>query len=112
MLNITLMPSQIDLYQQMHVLSRRMVEAARANDWDLLVDLERDVASLRAALLAEDGEALAPAAVEQKRQLIQDILQDDAEIRRYTEPWMEQVRHFLGGDIRKRKVDQVYGINR
>lgn len=112
MLNIALMPSQIDLYQQMQTLSRRMVEAARANDWDLLIDLERDVVSLREALLAEDGEALAPAAIEQKRRLIQSILQDDAEVRRYTEPWMEQVRHFLGGDARKRKVDQVYGINR
>lgn len=112
MLTIAAMPSQLDLYQQMNALSARMVEAARANDWDLLIDLERDVAALRAALMAEDAEILAPDEIERKRRLIQNILQDDAEVRRHTEPWMEQVRRFLGGDIRKRQVDQAYGINR
>jgi flagellar protein FliT len=113
MLTIAAMPSQIDLYQQMNALSARMVEAARANDWDQLIDLERNVAALRDTLMAEDGnEALAPDEVEQKRRLIQNILQDDAEVRRHTEPWMEHVRRFLGGDTRKRQVDQAYGINR
>lgn len=111
MLNIMMMPSQIDLYQQMHILSTRMVEAARANDWDQLIDLERNVAALRDALMAEDNETLAPEEIKLKRNLIQSILQDDAEVRRHTEPWMEQVRRFLGGDARKRQVDQAYGIN-
>lgn len=111
MLNIMMMPSQIDLYQQMHILSTRMVEAARANDWDQLIDLERNVAALRDALMAEDNETLAPEEIKLKRHLIQSILQDDAEVRRHTEPWMEQVRRFLGGDARKRQVDQAYGIN-
>ena len=111
MLNIMMMPSQIDLYQQMHILSTRMVEAARANDWDQLIDLERNVAALRDALMAEDNETLAPEEIKLKRHLIQSILQDDAEVRRHTEPWMEQVRRFLGGDVRKRQVDQAYGIN-
>lgn len=112
MLTIARMSSQLDLYQQMNALSTRMVEAARANDWDLLIDLERDVAALRHALMAEDNEILAPGEIEQKRRLIQNILQDDAEVRRHTEPWMEQLRRFLGGDIRKRRIDQAYGINR
>jgi flagellar protein FliT len=41
--------------------------------------------------------------------MIQRILKDDAEVRRHTEPWMEQVRRFLNGDARKRQVDRAYG---
>jgi len=109
MLNIAAMPSQIETYEQIHALSTRMVEAARANDWDQLIDLEHNVADLRATLLAEESNPLDPAEVEQKRRLIQYILRDDAEVRRHTEPWMEQVRRFLGGDARKQRVDRAYG---
>jgi flagellar protein FliT len=48
---------------------------------------------------------------ERKATLIQRILADDAEIRRHTEPWMEQVRQFLGGARKKRQVDQTYGAH-
>lgn len=109
MLNILAMPSQIELYEQMHALSSRMVEAARANDWDRLIDLESNVAALRTQLMSEEGGALAPGEIEQKRRLIQNILQDDAEVRRHTEPWMEQVRQFLSGETRKQRVDRAYG---
>ena len=37
------------------------------------------------------------------------VIDDDAEVRRHTEPWMEQVRRFLTGNVRKRQVDQAYG---
>lgn len=111
MLNIAAMASQIEIYEQMCALSNRMVEAARTNDWDQLIDLERHVASLRQDLMAEDNEMLDPGKLDQKRQLIQKILQDDAEIRRHTEPWMEQVRHFLGGGARKQQVDKAYGAS-
>lgn len=111
MINIAAMPSQIDIYEQMHLLSTDMVEAARSNDWDRLVDLERNVAALRIMLAAEENNPLAPHEVQQKHRLIQHILQDDAEIRRHTEPWMEQVRRFLGGDARKQRIDRAYGTS-
>ena len=109
MLNILPMPSQIELYEQMRALSGLMVEAARANDWERLVDLENDVAALRDKLIADEGGQLAPGEVEQKRHLIRTILQDDAEVRRHTEPWMEHVRQFLGGAARKQRIDRAYG---
>jgi len=101
------MPSQIELYEEMRLLSSRMVEAARASDWDSLIELERRIAGLRNTLMtaAEDGNALA-ADLASKRALIRRILEDDAEVRRHTEPWMEHLRQFLGystdyRDIRK-----------
>jgi flagellar protein FliT len=107
-----LMPAQIEIYEQMCALSTRMVEAARANDWDRLVDLERSVAGLRNSLIQDSEIANAqPQEAERKRRLIQRILQDDAEVRRHTEPWMEHVRRFLSGNVRKRQVDRTYGGN-
>jgi flagellar protein FliT len=105
-----LMPAQIEIYEQMCALSTRMVEAARANDWEQLIDLERSVASLRETLVNEsEGGTIDAFEAEKKRALIQQILRDDAEVRRHTEPWMEQVRQFLTGSVRKRQVDQAYG---
>lgn len=107
-----LMPTLISLYEEMGALSARMVEAARANDWDALVSLERSVAVLREALTNDDdNSSLSETEREQKTRLIQRILEDDAEVRRHTEPWMEQVRQFLGGPARKRRVERAYGAS-
>jgi flagellar protein FliT len=107
------MPAQIEIYEQMCALSARMVEAARANDWDQLIDLERAVANLRQTLLDEpEGGTIDAFEAEKKRALIQQILRDDAEVRRHTEPWMEQVRRFLSGDAKKRQIDRAYGAGR
>lgn len=110
MATMLLMPAQIEIYEQMCALSTRMVDAARANDWELLVDLERSVAELRDMLISDAGSGSSnPREAEKKRDLIQQILRDDAEVRRHTEPWMEQVRRFLSGDARKKQVDRAYG---
>lgn len=84
-----LMPAQIEIYEQMSALSTRMVEAARANDWDKLIDLERAVAGLRNTLMNDEANPVDPTEAARKRDLIQRILKDDAEVRRHTEPWME-----------------------
>jgi flagellar protein FliT len=105
------MASQIEIYEEMSTLSARMVEAARANDWDNLIRLEKSVVALRLSLAADDNGRLAPPELEAKRVLIQRILDDDAEIRRHTEPWMEQVRQFLGGSSRRKQVESAYGAS-
>jgi flagellar protein FliT len=91
------MPSQIELYEEMNLLSSRMAAAARASDWEQLIELEHGIRHLRDALLAisEDG---SEAAIDlaRKHSLIQRILEDDAEVRRHTEPWMERIFCFLG----------------
>ena len=103
------MPSQIELYEEMSLLSSRMAEAARAGDWDNLIELERGVSGLRSTLLATPEDNSAPAAdLARKRNLIQRILEDDAEVRRHTEPWMEHVRKYLGDSVRRRDVEKAY----
>lgn len=103
------MPSQIDVYKEMSALSAKMVAAAQANDWEHLVALEESVALLRDTLMAEDDNAnLAPEERVRKAELIQRILDDDAEVRCHTEPWMEHVRQFLGNSARRRDVQRAY----
>ena len=104
------MPTQIKHYEEMRALSARMVEAARAQNWEALVLLEQAVAQLRDTLADDDSSALSDEERENKAQLIQRILEDDAEVRRHTEPRMEEVRRFLGGASKKRQVERAYGI--
>lgn len=102
------MPAHLDRYEEMSVLSARMVDAARNGDWDGLVILERHVAALRDSLASTltplpDSLETAPEAA-RMRGLIQKILDDDAEVRRHTEPWMENVRLLLSGHLDGWKV--------
>ncbi len=87
----------IGMYETMGEISGRMVEAAQANDWDRLVDLEKNVARLRDSLQLEDRSPLSLTEEERGRKLhlIHRILDADVEIRRHTEPWMAPVRQFL-----------------
>ncbi|GAB2182508.1 hypothetical protein DLREEDagrD3_27310 [Denitratisoma sp. agr-D3] len=104
------MPTQIEIYEDMSQLSARMVEAARIQDWTLLASLEESVAKLRKTLEADDDIGVLSAdESERKRTLIQQILEDDAEVRRHTEPWMEHVRQFLGSSNQRRRVERAYG---
>ncbi len=107
------MPAQLEIYEEMRALSARMVEAAQAGDWDRLVELEKAVARLRDTLAGEGEDLTGATAAEAERKagLIRGILDDDAEIRRHTEPWMEQVRKFLSGVAKKKQVDRAYGAN-
>lgn len=90
------MPSQIELYEEMNRLSSRMAAAARASDWEYLIELERGIRSLRDAMPATDDGSEAATDLARKHSLIQRILEDDAEVRRHTEPWMERILYFLG----------------
>ncbi|MDD5297978.1 MAG: flagellar protein FliT [Rhodocyclaceae bacterium] len=102
----------IGMYETMGEISTRMVEAAQANDWDRLVELEKNVAHLRDVLRQEDHPlSLSSEERARKLRLIHRILDADAEVRRHTEPWMAQVRVFLGSVARERKIRQTYGSN-
>jgi len=104
------MPSQIELYEEMSLLSSRMAAAARASDWEQLIELEHGIRQLRDALLAiADGENDPPPDLARKHSLIQRILEDDAEVRRHTEPWMERIFYFLGDGRPRREFQGAPG---
>jgi flagellar protein FliT len=103
------MPSHLELYENMHRLSSRMAEAARARDWNELSELERGIACLRASVQASAHEPR-PAVIDlaHKHRLIRRILDDDAEVRRHTEPWMDQLGQLLGDSAQRREILKAY----
>ena len=104
--------STLALYESMSAISAQMVEAASACDWERLVALEKDCAGLARHLEANGEPArLSDAEKTRKRDLIHRILADDAEVRRHTEPWMEQVKRFLGDGARERTMRRAYGAH-
>lgn len=106
------MAAQLELYEEIRSLSTDMVGAARSSDWERLIELEGRVCALREELAVNSGQEADAAAgtheLDRKYRLIQLILDDDAEVRRHTEPWMEQVRQFLGSQGRRRQMQQAY----
>lgn len=101
---------QIEIYEAMGRLSAQMVTAAQSKDWDRLVELEKSVVALRNELQANGDPIRLPALqADRKRALIQQILADDAEVRRHTEPWMEHLKQFMGEQNTRRQVERAYG---
>ena len=102
---------QLGIYEEIQAISGEMVAAAQANDWDNLVALESHVATLRDRLMNGEGaDPLVLSVTEraQKMAMIQKILDNDVEIRRYVEPWMDNVRQFLGSQSQRRKMQNAY----
>lgn len=87
-----------------------MVIAARANDWDKLIELEQAVSALREDCMRREIE---PSSIpEDLRQQMTDTLKEiqalDAEIRQHTEPAFESTRKLLASTVRDRTVRNTY----
>jgi hypothetical protein len=81
------MPS-ISRYQSILAISRQMLAAGMSQDWDLLVDLEKQ----RQQLLSKtDGMP----ATQSDASLILEIQQCDSQLREKVEAWMSHVSIFL-----------------
>lgn len=101
-------------YQAISNVTGEMAVAARAGEWDRLTALERRCAVMVARLEMGQPGAAKPArltsdVLRRKAELIHKILADDAEIRSYTEPWMDRVQTLLGNAGMERRLRQTYG---
>ncbi len=77
----------IDYYKAIESSSRKMLEAARAKDWDEVVRCEGVCAVLIAQLRNKSqSESLRPEQRSEKALIMQRILQNDAQIRCLSEP--------------------------
>jgi flagellar protein FliT len=82
----------INLYENLSLLTRQMLEAARGQDWKRLRELEEACAA-EIGRLHEDAPlpALSGEMRARKLRILQRILADDREIRTITEPWMDKL---------------------
>ena len=100
----------MDCYEQIAPLTGRMLELARAGDWDGLMTVERQVRSC-----VERMKEITPAAaldaseLAQKQQLLRRILADDAEIRDLVTPQLARLGALMGNVRRQRDINQAYG---
>lgn len=97
--------------RQLLALYEAMAEAARANDWDRLAELEAASAQLRDAAIAAPAAATAIADEAQRDMaaMIGRMLELDAEIRTHALPFLESTRKLLSGTVRDRNVRKAYG---
>ena len=84
--------SMIQHYEAIAASSRRMLDAARAGDWDAVGQEEDRCRALISTLKRSHPEAaVASAARRQRLALLRAMLADDAEIRELSEPWLKQL---------------------
>ena len=81
--------SLLDYYKAIENASRKMLEAAKAEDWDGVMHLESTCAVLIAQLRSRSRDAkLAPEERKEKTLIMQRILRTDAETPNLAEPWL------------------------
>jgi flagellar protein FliT len=86
----------IRCYETIADASRRMLGAARADDWDEVARLEARCRELIAELrMAARTQRLGAAEQRRRVELLRGILADDAEMRVRSEPWLRQLERLI-----------------
>jgi flagellar protein FliT len=99
----------IALYERVLAEMQQMLEAARASDWERLTALERRCSDIVASLAGKElHETLEPVLQRRKAEIIGKVLAADAEIRKITEPWMQQLQQILGSAAREHRLHEAY----
>jgi flagellar protein FliT len=94
-------------YESLERASRRMLEAARNSEWNLLLTLELECRELIDQLpFGEDSPQLGIQQHQRRREIINRILIEDAEIRDISAPWMARAKQFLTSLTLERKMNQ------
>jgi flagellar protein FliT len=86
---MTMQQKLIDYYRAIESSSSKMLDAAKAEDWDEVVRLEGACAVLIEQLrYTARSEELRPEQRKEKTGIMQRILSNDAQIRYLAEPWL------------------------
>lgn len=93
----------IKLYEEIAVLSESMVKAAEQGNWDVLIQLDRSIRTLRTQLARmDDDSALSTIEHERKASLIEHILTGSKKVRQHTALMMTQARKLYDDSQRLR----------
>lgn len=100
----------IALYEDVAVLTKQMLSAARQQDWDKLTELETSCAQHVAHLkMIKEALPLPQEGRERKVASIKSILEDDREIRNLVSPWMVRLNALINSHKTNSKVTRAYG---
>ena len=99
----------INIYEDILATTRKMLVAAQNSEWDKLIQLEQECKRLTNELINNEQEPILNHEQQQKKlEIIHQVLDDDAQIRSITEPWMEKLQDILCTSERKRNLQQAY----
>ena len=99
----------ISMYNAILVITDKMLTAAENSQWDELISLEQECKQLTKALSKEEsGTLLDRELLQHKISIIHQILDDDAQIRAITEPWMNRLQEMLNTSKQSRNLQQAY----
>lgn len=102
----------IRTYESILTVTEQMLQAARIEDWDLLIQREHACRQLVQTLLETTVEAqtgLAPQLRQRKVEIIRKVLAGDAEIRNLMQPDMQRLQHLLSSVNCERRLHAAYG---
>jgi len=87
----------LPLYESIGRISRTMVDAAARADWESLEAGERVCGLLieRIEAFGDAAQLLGPCGRKRRLAILRDVLDDDAAIRRHTEPGKARIDRFL-----------------
>jgi len=100
----------LELYEAIGAASRRMLEAARAGDWDGLIAAEARCAALVAEARARPQPALTESERRRKGEILRCVLADDAEIRRHLQPRLAALEEMLTVAGETRRAHRGYEV--
>ncbi len=99
----------ISIYEEILATTNKMLDAAQKNEWDTLIDLEKQCRALTHKLVENETEFTLSQELQQKKiKIIHQVLHDDAQIRSITEPWMAKLQEIINTDNCKRNLQQAY----
>ncbi|WP_026354337.1 flagellar protein FliT [Massilia niastensis] len=101
----------VSVYETMVGITDQMLDAATANDWDRMVELEQACADcVRRLKENEDAQPLAGQERLRKVNAIRRMLDADRQIRDLTTPWMARLSALISNTTTERRVARAYGV--
>lgn len=98
----------IEKYESLARITAKMRQAALAEQWDLLAELEEQSSAQVEELKIVDLAPIDEATRLRKVVLIKKILADDAAIRSRMEPWMDQLQRIMDAARSEVRVQKAY----
>lgn len=96
-------------YEAILATTGKMLVAAQNNEWDELVSLEKECRQLTEILIKKNLEPILDKELLQKKvKIIHQILDENAQVRALTEPWVARLQDILNTNGRTRNLQQAY----
>lgn len=97
-------------YESLAVLTGQMIETARKGEWTALVTLEQQRTALVSAMKLLDATTpLDESARQRKKDLINSVLAQDAEIRKLVQAWMGEHELSMQSNAQELRLLREYG---